>query len=187
MKADALNKLKFRVLQARLGLSLFEAVGVLEALWLFAKSNALQGDVGRFSNDEIAMAIGWARPANELIEALTDAPDHRPGMTWLDEHPEHRLIIHDWAEHLDGGHHAVLARRKLRFADGSMPKLECLFSAERKAAKAAYDLNDKEVKPTGTKQCKRTKPPATHGSPMETPRVTHGSPNRTEQNRTEQN
>jgi len=81
--------IKFKNLQKDLGLSLYETIGLLEALWHFTVSNAIQGDVGKHSNQEIADWIGWREDADKMIEALTKR-------RWLDKHSRHRLIVHHW-------------------------------------------------------------------------------------------
>jgi hypothetical protein len=96
-------------LQAELHLSKWGAVGVLECLWHFAAQYARQGDIGRFSDEQIARAIGWEGDAGQLVVALVRAG-------WLDECPRYRLVIHDWSEHADDTTKKNLARRKLGFA-----------------------------------------------------------------------
>lgn len=59
---------------------------------------------------------------------------------WLDEHPEHRLVIHDWSEHSNDYAHARLARRGLRLADGSVPRLLKLSKYERERAQEVFGL-----------------------------------------------
>ncbi|QDU58192.1 hypothetical protein [Aeoliella mucimassa] len=83
---------KFKRLARRLGLRDFEAAGVLELLWIATQNEARRGDIGRLSNEEIAIAIDWGRDENELVDALVETG-------WLDPHPEHRLVVHDWCEH----------------------------------------------------------------------------------------
>jgi hypothetical protein len=70
------------------------AVAVLENLWQFAASSAYRGDVGKFSNVDIAEHIGWLADPDALIKLLAEE-------RWLDPHsdPAVRLVIHDWADH----------------------------------------------------------------------------------------
>ena len=57
MKQNTETKLKFKKLQWRLNLRLWETTGLLEALWGVTISNAPRGDIGRLSNEEIAALI----------------------------------------------------------------------------------------------------------------------------------
>lgn len=107
------------------------AVGILECLWHFAARHAPQGDIGRWSDADIADAVGW--PASEaagLVAGLVDSG-------WVDRHEHHRLVVHDWAEHADDAVNMSLARAKLFFADGRAPKTVRL-GKEREAADAFY-------------------------------------------------
>jgi hypothetical protein len=92
MKSGTTELLKFKKLQRMLSLKLWECVGLLEMLWTVTAKNAQAGDIGKYSNEEIAAGIEWERDADELITALV-------ACRWIDEHPEHRLIVHDWHEH----------------------------------------------------------------------------------------
>ncbi len=94
MKQNTTSKLKFKKLRRALGdLPLYQVVGLLEALWQFAATDAPLGDIGKFSNEEIAMAIEWQGDADQLIEALVSTD-------WLDSSDRHRLVIHHWHEHV---------------------------------------------------------------------------------------
>ena len=93
MKSGTLTKVKFARLARELGgLPRWQAVGILESIWNLTVENAPQGDIGRFSNADIAAAIEWSGDPDKLITALVKT-------RWLDEHAEHRLIVHDWAQH----------------------------------------------------------------------------------------
>ena len=92
MKAGTPDLVKFRTLKRRLGEPTYVVVGVLESLWLFTASNAKLGDVGRFTDEEIAAWIDWIGDCDELVEALV-------ACGWLRESEEHRLVVTDWHEH----------------------------------------------------------------------------------------
>lgn len=68
------------------------AVGILESLWHFTLSSHKRGDIGRSDNEVIAEAIGWHGDADQIIDALVDC-------RWLDRCDQHRLVVHDWADH----------------------------------------------------------------------------------------
>lgn len=69
------------------------ATGLLERIWHIGISEAHRGDIGsKLDNEEIAEIIGWHGDAEELVALLVSEK-------WLDVHPTHRLIIHDWHIH----------------------------------------------------------------------------------------
>lgn len=92
MKAGTVEHVKFKRLQRRLGLSLFECVGILESIWMLTARSHFRGDIGSSHNIDIAYAIGWDKDEDELINALIETG-------WLDEHQTHRLVVHDWDDH----------------------------------------------------------------------------------------
>lgn len=94
MKRGTEHLLKFKKLKQRLGLSTWETKGLLQSIWDLATENAILGDVGRWSDEDIAFGIEYGGDARSLIAALVDCG-------WLDAHPTHRLVIHDWLEHCE--------------------------------------------------------------------------------------
>lgn len=110
MKSGTENKMKFKVLQRRLGLRHYECVGLLEALWNATVHNAPLGNIGKLTNEEIAAVIDWGGDADELIEALV-------ATRWLDVDQEFRLIIHDWSEHAPNFLKGGMVRAEKTFAD----------------------------------------------------------------------
>lgn len=128
MKRGTEALIKFKKLQAALGLELWEVKGLLQSIWDFTSLNTPAGDIGRYTDDEIALGIGWVRRgAPELVRALVET-------RWIDAHSAHRLIIHDWPEHCEHTVHNTLARKGQRFANGEVPKLTRLSQQEREAA-----------------------------------------------------
>jgi hypothetical protein len=83
-------------------------LGWLEAMWHFAGQYAQQGNIGRFTDAEIEAWIEWNGKPGELIASLTESK-------WLDKHPVHRLLVHDWHEHADKATKQSLGRKKLPF------------------------------------------------------------------------
>ena len=94
MKHETPHLLKFKKLQRRLGLRSWEAKGLLQSVWDFVGDNCPRGDVGRFSNEDIAFGIDFEGDFDPVIEALVETG-------WLEESEEHRLIIHDWKDHCE--------------------------------------------------------------------------------------
>lgn len=88
-KTDALMEL--------LGIERVVAVGILHRLWWWAMDYAKDGNLQRYSALQIAHAMQWAGPSDELISALQTAG-------WLDPN----RTIHDWKEY--GG--KLLAKRE---------------------------------------------------------------------------
>lgn len=96
----ATNKAKFKMFVRRLRPILGNlpvgvetiAVGLLEKLWHATSVNSPRGDIGQFADELIAEMVGWEGDATTLIGILIDC-------RWLDTHPEHRLIVHDWHDH----------------------------------------------------------------------------------------
>lgn len=106
MKRGTPEHPKTKDLCVRLRLPLWGAVGILESLWLFTQKFAVRGDIGKFSDEAIAEAIGWKKDPQKLIRALVDAK-------WLDGCDCHRLLVHDWKDHCDQTVQRVAAKRGL--------------------------------------------------------------------------
>lgn len=87
--------MKFKKLKSKLGVPQFQAVGILESIWMFTAKNAPQGDIGKFSNEDIAVAIEWPGCPDKLVEALVE-------YGWLDPSDEKkaRICVHDWGDHM---------------------------------------------------------------------------------------
>lgn len=111
MKHTAPESMKFRRLQRRLACSKLECVGLLELLWITTQKNAMAGDIGRFSNEEIAVEVEWPGDPDNLVEALVETG-------WLDRSDQYRLVVHDWHDHAPKYVRANLAGRKIPFASG---------------------------------------------------------------------
>lgn len=135
MKDGTEELMKFRLLVTELGLDPCYVGGILQFIWKFAAKNCPRGDIGKFSNDEIAVGIGYTGDPDKLIAALVKRK-------WIDEvEGDMRLIIHDWPEHAEDSVHRKLARRKQWFADGSQPSLKRLERKEKTALAKFYAAN----------------------------------------------
>lgn len=104
MKVGTTGLLKFRKLARRLGESTRGVVGLLELLWMVTGQQCPRGDIGRFSDEDIAELLDWSGDPELLVQALLSTG-------WLDPHSEARLIVHDWPDHAPGYIHALLTRR----------------------------------------------------------------------------
>jgi len=91
VKHQAINLVKFKAFQKRLKLPLGYAIGILESLWIFAQTQARDGDLTKFTALEIAGWIEYPGEPEQLIDALVEC-------RWLDRIDD-RILIHDWDEH----------------------------------------------------------------------------------------
>ena len=140
MKREAINHTKMKRLCRRLNIHAWQAVGLLESLWHLTARETPRGDIGKLSDDDIAIGIDYHGDAVDMLAALVDC-------RWLDVHPDHRLLVHHWPDHCDDSVNMKLARAKQFFADGSAPKLTRLGAAEKEAAAQFYAAPDPGPKP----------------------------------------
>lgn len=144
MKDGTDSKLKFRQLQKLLGLSLWQARGLLDTLWDFVRKNCPRGDIGRFTDQEIAMGLDWTGDAETLVRVLVET-------RWLDENAQERpetfsgvtgafcrLVVHDWPEHCEDSVHKTLIKTLEIFADGTFPSLARIEKNKRPQIVSAY-------------------------------------------------
>ena len=94
MKREARNHSKMRRLCRKLDVPLYQAMGILECLWHLTAVEAWRGDIGKLSNEDIALALDYRGDEDQLIEALIASG-------WIDKDETYRLLVHDWAEHAD--------------------------------------------------------------------------------------
>src|SRR5512133_1063877 len=94
MKRGVPSTIKFENLCRMLSIRKYEGVGLLEGIWHLTATQAKRGDIGKFSNVEIALWLGWSGDPDILISTLVQTG-------WLDECSVHRLIVPHWAEHCD--------------------------------------------------------------------------------------
>ena len=123
MKSGTTSCIKFMRLKRRLSIPAWQAVGVLESIWNFTCQNAPQGDIGKHTNEEIAAAIEWEKEPEELIQVLVDCG-------WLDASIEHRLLVHDWADHAPNYVKGGLAKSGKMFASYGKAKVEAKVPAK---------------------------------------------------------
>jgi hypothetical protein len=132
MKREAISHTKMKRLCRRLDIPLWQGVGLLESIWHLTAREAPRGDIGKLSDEDIALGIDYHGDEGALIDALVSCG-------WIDRDPVARLCIHDWHEHTDDHIHNRLARAHLHFAGGRPPKLTRLPSKEREIATKFYD------------------------------------------------
>lgn len=118
MKNGTDSLLKYKKLKRRLSLCEWQVNGVLETIWKATRDNAPEGDIGRFTNEDIAALIEWEGDPDILVEALVDTG-------WLDPDEEYRLIVHDWSDHVPNYLKGAYAKNGKLFADQSA-KQRCI-------------------------------------------------------------
>jgi len=95
-------------LSVALGIPQYAVVGLLEMLWHFAAEFAIDGGVGKFTDEMIAKALCWDGDSAILIDALANEG-------WIDRCQCHRLRVHDWPNHADQTVQRVLVNRNQEF------------------------------------------------------------------------
>jgi len=138
MKRGAIEHPKLRRLMRELGCEKLLAVGILESIWHFAARYTPRGDLGRYTDHEIADAIGYGGDPAGLVSALVVSE-------WADASEEHRVVIHGWFEHCDDSVHATLARATQTFASGELPKLTRLSKQERERISLQFRAHEKRT------------------------------------------
>jgi hypothetical protein len=120
-------------LAAKLGIRRFCAVGILEMLWHFTAEFALDGNIGKHSDEVISDALNWDGDSTILVRALIDAG-------WIDECECHGRRVHDWHNHADQTVQRVLAKRNQEF-------IPCYFDPSTKLAPSKMPLPSPLPKP----------------------------------------
>lgn len=92
----------------QLEIPLYAAVGLLEAMWNLTARETPQGNIGKLTDHDIADHLGWTKEPSILIDALVQSG-------WVEGHPDHRLIVHDWHDHADDAVRKSLQRSNLPF------------------------------------------------------------------------
>lgn len=131
MKRTALTHTKMRRLQRQLTIPAYAAVGIMESLWNLTAREAPRGDIGKLSNEDIAMQLDWEGDPDELVRALLASG-------WLDIDEDLRFVVHDWHEHADDAVDNTLARSGQTYANGSIPRMRRLSAKERNELSATY-------------------------------------------------
>lgn len=108
MKLDGLDHPKTLDFAARLDVILPQAIGHLELLWAFVAQKTPHGNVGKWPDGAMARASQWSGDPTVFVTALCEAG-------FIDEHPVHRYIVHDWQEHAPRWVASKLSRAKESF------------------------------------------------------------------------
>ena len=110
MKREGLRHPKMMDLAARLSINHREAIGLLDLLFDWAIDYAIRGDIGKWTDAVIAGSVGWTEDASTLVTALVESG-------WLERSKEHRLIIHDWPDHVPMFARAKMKKLRLTFLE----------------------------------------------------------------------
>ncbi len=140
MKREAVSHTKMKRLCRRLDIPQWQGVGILESIWHLAAREAPRGDIGKLSDEDIALGIDYRGDESKLIEGLVASG-------WLDRDPKERLVIHQWYEHADDAINMKLARARQFFVGGYAPKISKLPSREREAAAEFYSSCARNAEP----------------------------------------
>lgn len=114
MKREAIDHTKMKRLCRKLDIPRWQGVGLLESLWHLCAKQTPRGDIGKLSDEDIALGIDYRGNEQPIIDALVHCG-------WIDRSDTFRLVVHDWPDHCDDSIHMRLARTKQYFVrtDGS--------------------------------------------------------------------
>jgi hypothetical protein len=107
LKAGTQNHLKTKRLKRLLGIPLYRAVGILETIWLLCCDCCDEGNIGKFSDLELAEYLEWESDPSQLVRALADSG-------WTDQDQAGRPVIHDWLEHCPDFIRERVRKRRMR-------------------------------------------------------------------------
>ena len=107
----ALENKKTRRLARSLEMPPWAALGLMEALWGWARRAARSGRIETSQWEDVADYLGWQKPVEDLRAKLVDAGlvDDMGGWDW----------IHDWHQHADDVTRRNLERQGKVFANGA--------------------------------------------------------------------
>lgn len=92
MLLGALDHPKMYALAERLAVNRAQAIGHMELLWAFTSTKAPAGDLGKWPLTAVAQACDWMGDPATFMAALI-------AVRFVDEHPVHKYVVHDWHEH----------------------------------------------------------------------------------------
>lgn len=144
MKVGTHNHVKMKRLKRLLGVPLYRAVGILECLWLLCTECCDEGDIGKFSDEEIADYLEWDGCVSQLVPALSASG-------WIDADVSHRLVVHDWLDHCPDFIRERVRKRRMR--EGKKHKIR------------TYDRNGRDS--SGQRRTKADKPPHVPSLPIQ--------------------
>jgi hypothetical protein len=162
VKQSAHDHPKLRTLARILGIPQYAADGVFDRLIRVTSKYAPRGDIGKWTDEQIAAALDWNDSPEVVIAALVES-----GL--MDPSEDGRVIVHDWPDHCEDSVHNQLARKALFFADGSKPKLNRLGKKERERIEADYTRIENARHTHGVRTQNAMPKPAPEPKPMPMP------------------
>lgn len=118
---------------------IFAVVGIPQLLWWWTADFALAGDIGRFSDRQIACALHFpTKPLEEIVQLLINS-------RWIYKSEKHRVIVCDWPKIAGDSVHRKLARERKLFADGTRPNTERLQPKERREIEAYWEERERTI------------------------------------------
>lgn len=150
MKANTPEMMKFKKLRRKLNESRRGTIGLLEGLWIETARNSPTGDIGRFTNEEIAIMVDWDGDPDILVDAMVEC-------RWLDVCATHRLVVHDWADHCPTYVKGGLARQKRSIAIATTSEVQPIGTTSNESASSSEVLSTKpsQAKPIQAKPSER--------------------------------
>lgn len=91
MRYGTISHPKFKSLQRMLELPQYSVVGILESVWMLASQFTDDGDITRFTAQQICDYAGFEGDAESLIGKMIESK-------WLDS-VDGRLLVHDFIDH----------------------------------------------------------------------------------------
>jgi hypothetical protein len=77
MKREAVGHTKMKRLCRRMDIPLWQAVGLLESLWHLTARECPAGDIGKLSDEDIALALDYRGDESAMIEAVCSVGSRR--------------------------------------------------------------------------------------------------------------
>ena len=168
MKMPAQRSPKFRDLKRLTGRRKVELVGTLELLWLFTMEHAPSGDIGKWPDADIELECDWDGEPGFLITALVESG-------WLDRCLTHRLLVHDWSDHLPEFLRLKVSRGGLKIVELNPPLPTSIVPAGENVRRQ-YDDSTTLVEREGKgSQGKRSMKDPSDLALAEVPEVTEGA------------
>lgn len=135
MKSNALTHPKTIRLKARLNLATWQAVGILDTLFIFTAVHAPTGFIGKWRNEEIAVFLDYKGDADELFNALVESG-------YLEFDDDGLLWVHDWDDHkpkyIKDRETKAIKRKENKVGDAT---------PTNSAASASYQAKPSQAKP----------------------------------------
>lgn len=117
-KRNLLEHPKFAHFKMISGLPKSVALGYLECLWQFTGRYTPQGNIGKYTDAQIEAWVEWQGEPGELIRLLVEA-------VFLEPNDEYRLLVHDWADHVDNTTKIALKRAGLGLVVSTVSQQGC--------------------------------------------------------------